>query len=70
MSVDAERLNELMIYINLLWSAPLQIGLAIFFLWQVLGAAVFAGVGVLLLTLPLSAWLAKRNEKIQVCFCS
>lgn len=35
MSVDAQRLMEVAPFLNLLWSAPLQIFLAIYFLWQV-----------------------------------
>ena len=37
MSVDAERFMELTTYINMLWSAPLQIALALYFLWDLLG---------------------------------
>lgn len=37
MSVDAQRFTDLMGHINMLWSAPLQIVLALFFLWQYLG---------------------------------
>lgn len=35
MSVDAQRFMDLAPYLNLLWSGPLQIILAIYFLWQV-----------------------------------
>lgn len=66
MSVDAQRMYDLLNYVNLLWSAPLQIALSIFFLWQVLGVAVFAGLAVLVLTLPLNVYLARRNKKLQV----
>lgn len=37
MSVDAQRLMDLTTYLNMLWSAPLQIALAIYFLYQILG---------------------------------
>lgn len=37
MSVDAQRFMDLVIYINMLWSAPLQISLALYFLWGLLG---------------------------------
>lgn len=37
MSVDAQRFMDLMAYINMLWSAPLQIALALYFLWEHLG---------------------------------
>lgn len=35
MSVDAQRFMDVSPFINLLWSAPLQVILAIYFLWQV-----------------------------------
>ncbi|OQV17365.1 Canalicular multispecific organic anion transporter 2 [Hypsibius exemplaris] len=66
MSVDAQRLSDLMMYVNLIWSAPLQIAISLYFLWDVLGVAVFAGLAVLVLTMPLNWFLAKRNKTIQV----
>lgn len=35
MSVDAQRFMDLATYLNMIWSAPLQVILALFFLWQV-----------------------------------
>lgn len=35
MSVDAQRFMDLITYINMVWSAPLQVVLALYFLWQV-----------------------------------
>ncbi|KAJ3588064.1 hypothetical protein NHX12_011658, partial [Muraenolepis orangiensis] len=35
MSVDAQRFMDLITYINMIWSAPLQVLLALYFLWQV-----------------------------------
>lgn len=35
MSVDAQRFMDLIAYINMIWSAPLQVVLALYFLWQV-----------------------------------
>lgn len=43
MAVDAQRFMDLVTYINMLWSAPLQIGLALYFLWDILGPSVLAG---------------------------
>lgn len=34
---DAQRFMDLTTYLNMIWSAPLQIGLAIYFLWAILG---------------------------------
>lgn len=35
MSVDAQRFMDLATYINMIWSAPLQVILALYLLWQV-----------------------------------
>lgn len=43
MSVDAQHLMDVTPYVNLIWSTPLQIGLALFFLWELLGVSAFAG---------------------------
>lgn len=43
MAVDAQRFMDLVTYINMLWSAPLQIALALYFLWGILGPSVLAG---------------------------
>ena len=37
MSVDAQRFMDLISYVCMIWSAPYQIGLAIYFLYQELG---------------------------------
>ena len=43
MSVDAQRFMDLVSYLHMLWSAPLQVALSLFFLWQLLGFATLAG---------------------------
>lgn len=66
MSVDAERMYELMLYGHLVWSAPLQIVASVLLLWDVLGLAVFAGLGVLVLTFLLNIYMMRRNKQLQV----
>lgn len=64
MAVDAQRFMDLTTYINMIWSAPLQIALAIFFLWDLLGASVLAGN-------VFYAWLtraARMHEKLNINF--
>lgn len=43
MAVDAQRFKDLTEYIHMVWSAPLQIALALYFLWNLLGPSVLAG---------------------------
>ena len=34
---------DLMLYLNMIWASPLQIALAVYNLWQILGPASLAG---------------------------
>ncbi|XP_061080827.1 multidrug resistance-associated protein 1 isoform X2 [Conger conger] len=66
MSVDAQRFMDLITYINMVWSAPLQVILALYFLWQTLGPSVLAGVAVMVLMFPINAVIAMKNKTFQV----
>uniref|UniRef100_A0A8D3D6T5 Multidrug resistance-associated protein 1 n=1 Tax=Scophthalmus maximus TaxID=52904 RepID=A0A8D3D6T5_SCOMX len=66
MSVDAQRFMELVTYINMIWSAPLQVVLALYFLWQNLGPSVLAGVAVMVLMVPVNAVIAMKTKTYQV----
>lgn len=66
MSVDAQRINDLMVNLHLVWSSPLSMLITIYFLYDLLGNSVFAGLGVLILSMPSQYFLAKRNKTIQV----
>lgn len=43
MAVDAQRFKDVTDLVNVIWSAPLQVALALYFLWDILGASVLAG---------------------------
>ncbi|XP_044152162.1 ATP-binding cassette sub-family C member 3 [Bufo gargarizans] len=66
MSVDAQRIQDLTTYLNMLWSAPLQIFLALYFLWRTLGPPVFAGVAIMVLLIPINAVIALKIRAFQV----
>ncbi|XP_061604278.1 multidrug resistance-associated protein 1 isoform X2 [Phyllopteryx taeniolatus] len=66
MSVDAQRFMDLIAYINMIWSAPLQVVLALYFLWQNLGPSVLAGVAVMVLMVPVNAFIAMKTKTYQV----
>uniref|UniRef100_A0A672VBM3 ATP binding cassette subfamily C member 3 n=1 Tax=Strigops habroptila TaxID=2489341 RepID=A0A672VBM3_STRHB len=66
MSVDAQRFMDLVAFLNMLWSAPLQIFLALYFLWQTLGPSVLAGVAVMVLLIPFNAAIAMKTRAFQV----
>uniref|UniRef100_A0A3B3Y3I8 ATP-binding cassette, sub-family C (CFTR/MRP), member 3 n=1 Tax=Poecilia mexicana TaxID=48701 RepID=A0A3B3Y3I8_9TELE len=66
MSVDAQRFMDLTTFLNMLWSAPLQIMLALYFLWQNLGPSVLAGVAVMIMLIPFNAVIAMKTRTYQV----
>lgn len=57
-AVDTQRVFDFTLIYNLLWSAPLQITIAFFLLYNQLGLASLAGIGVLLLLLPYNAFVS------------
>ena len=57
---------DLMTYLHYIWSCPLQIVLAVIFLYIAMGPSVFAGVGVMLLMIPINVVIAAISRKLQV----
>ncbi|XP_029344396.1 multidrug resistance-associated protein 1 isoform X2 [Acyrthosiphon pisum] len=66
MAVDAHRLIDLIPFLNFIWSAPFQICLAMYFLWQLLGPSVLAGLFVMIVLIPINAAVANKLMKLQV----
>lgn len=66
MAVDAQKVMQLVQSFNQIWSAPFQMCVAIYFLYVTMGVATLAGVGVLLLLVPLNLLLARLVRNIQV----
>ena len=66
MSVDAQRLMDSMPYINLLWSGPFQIGVSLYFLHRTMGWPIYAGLGVMVLFMPLNVLITRKVNKFQV----
>lgn len=66
MSVDAQRFMDFTVYMHQLWSSPLQIILSLVFLWAELGPSVLAGIGVMVLLIPLNAVLVSKSRTVQV----
>ena len=59
-SVDSQKIEDACLMINLMWSCPLQVGLAIYFLYQTIGVSVFVGKTIFLFTLRLRAYMRNR----------
>jgi ABC-type multidrug transport system fused ATPase/permease subunit len=69
MVIDAHKLVEVMPHINVVWSGPLQICLAVYFLYDLVGVSALAGMAVLLVLLPanlLGETIGRRMESRQM----
>lgn len=66
MAVDAQRFMDLTTYINMIWSAPLQIALALYFLWAQLGPSVLAGLAVMIILIPVNSVIANKIKDLQI----
>lgn len=65
MSVDSQRLQDLMPYLHTLWSGPYQIVISVIFLAFVVGWATVAGIAVILLQIPVVTLISGKIKKAQ-----
>lgn len=65
MAVDTQRVADLVQNVNNLWSAPIQLTLSMVLLYQQLGVAIFAGLGVMLINIPFNGWIAVKLRELQ-----
>ena len=66
MSIDAARVSDLVTYVDMLWSAPFQILIAIYFLSVAMGISVLAGIGILILLIPVNLLVTRLTRRQQV----
>ncbi|XP_053408516.1 multidrug resistance-associated protein 1-like isoform X2 [Mercenaria mercenaria] len=66
MSVDCQRIQDITGYLWMLWSAPVQVILAMTLLWNTLGPSVLAGLGIMILLMPINALIAMKQRKFQI----
>lgn len=66
MAVDQQRLADLTQFGTQLLSAPFQITLCMLSLYQLVGPSMFAGVGVMILMIPLNGVIARMMKKLQI----
>jgi ABC-type multidrug transport system fused ATPase/permease subunit len=66
MAVDVQRFQEITTFVMMIWSAPLQMILALLFLYNLLGWCVLVGLVLLVALIPLNMWLSSMARKCQV----
>ena len=63
MSVDVQRIALMIPFVNNVWSDPLFIIICLYFLWTELGASMLAGLGMLILMLPINGLVSRFQQK-------
>ncbi|KFQ18484.1 Multidrug resistance-associated protein 6, partial [Merops nubicus] len=64
-SVDTQKLMDLIIYFNGTWLAPIRIIICFVFLWQLLGPSALTSIPVFLFLLPLNFVITKKRSQFQ-----
>jgi len=64
MSVDATRLCNSAPYLHLFWSAPFQLVVSTALLYNVVGAAVFGGLALMIVLIPVNTWIAQKQQSL------
>jgi len=64
MSTDAQTFKQVIPSLNMVWSMPLQIILAVYFLYQELGPSIFGGVAILVLLVPFNTFMGKKSQSV------
>ncbi|KAH8815635.1 P-loop containing nucleoside triphosphate hydrolase protein [Xylogone sp. PMI_703] len=65
MAVDSQRLQDLTQFGQQLWSAPYQITLCMVSLYNLVGLSMLAGVGVMILMIPINGLVARLMKTLQ-----
>lgn len=60
MAIDTQRVGDFFLFLNDTWSVPLQILFAVYLLWDQLGVASLAGLVLMVLIMPLNAYLVSH----------
>ncbi|GFR66633.1 LOW QUALITY PROTEIN: multidrug resistance-associated protein 1 [Elysia marginata] len=65
MAVDCQRIQDVMSYTFMVWSIPLQIGIAVYLLWTTIGLPVVSGLALLVLLVPCNVLMAYYQGRLQ-----
>lgn len=65
MSVDVQRLQDLVQNLQIIWSGPFQIIMCLYSLHGLLGNSMWAGVAIMVVMIPLNGVIARYQKKLQ-----
>ena len=70
MSVDSQRIINFFLIVNMVWSVPLQIIVALVLLWQQLGISSLAGLLFMTVLIPFNGYMTNKVRKYQMVMMS
>ncbi|KAL1304382.1 hypothetical protein AAFC00_003383 [Neodothiora populina] len=66
MAVDSFKVSEICAYLHFLWAeTPVQVALAVYLLYSILGFSSIAGITIMVLLLPINLTISKQFAKMQ-----
>ncbi|OMJ19580.1 Metal resistance protein YCF1 [Smittium culicis] len=65
MSVDANKISDVVSYINTIWSGPLQAIVCVILLYKTIGVSALTGVVVMVIGVPINIYMSKMMRDIQ-----
>ncbi|CAG2175220.1 unnamed protein product, partial [Oppiella nova] len=65
MAVDSQRFVDMLPYLSFLWTAPVQIAISLYLLYNEMGLATLGGLVVMLLLIPVNGWVSTKIRTIQ-----
>ncbi|XP_054264491.1 ATP-binding cassette sub-family C member 3-like [Macrosteles quadrilineatus] len=66
MAVDAQRCADFAPFAHMLWTSPITIAVALYFLWQILGPSTLAGLAVMIIIIPVNSFIANKVKFLQM----
>ncbi|XP_054157840.1 multidrug resistance-associated protein 1-like isoform X1 [Oppia nitens] len=66
MAVDCQRFSDLLPWLSFLYTAPIQMGIAVYLLYNEMGTAVFGGLALMILFLPINGVTAAKVKQYQM----
>ncbi|GAV06290.1 hypothetical protein RvY_16304 [Ramazzottius varieornatus] len=65
MTVDAQRFTTSPVFVHSLWGCLLQLVICVYLLYQIIGPSVFAGIGAMLLTIPMVGIVMRKIRGLE-----
>ena len=65
MAVDSQRFIDLLPFVSFLWTAPIQIAITLFLLYNEMGLAVLGGLVVMIICIPVNSYVTALVKSIQ-----